>query len=234
MFVLSCHHRRFNRWEHEIVTDRHHQRRAHGGVLYVSEGRGLTFRLELASVGPALMIFWWGDWRRVVLRGTWWSWGTMSSGCWMGLALKPLWSLVSPEGTFKGVVCDVLFWCHIGSLKGDIWGFYGEDVVKIVPITSRPQNKKEQKYCVKIESLFEKNRTSWVLCNHITTVSKKRLSLHLRDINKYKEYKNKNPQKKLYWNQFITKVPDPEFQEIVKKVWDNLPRQRDYTNSTSK
>lgn len=104
---------------------------------------------------------------------------------------------------------------------------HGEDVVTIVPITSSPQNKKEQKYCVKIESLFENNRTSWVLCNHITTVSKKRLSLHLRDIKKYKEYKIKNPQKKLSWNQFITKIPDPEFQEIVKKVLDNLPHRRD-------
>ena len=111
---------------------------------------------------------------------------------------------------------------------------HGEDVVTIVPVTSSPQNKKEQKYCVKIESLFEKNRTSWVLCNHITTVSKKRLSLHLRDINKYNEYKIKNPQKKLSWNHFITKIPDPEFQEIVKKVLDNLPHRRDYTNSNSK
>ncbi|MCY4100090.1 MAG: type II toxin-antitoxin system PemK/MazF family toxin [Rhodobacteraceae bacterium] len=101
-----------------------------------------------------------------------------------------------------------------------------EDVVTIVPITSSPQDKKEQKYWVKIKAPFDKDGNAWVLCNHITSVSKQRLSRHQSDINKFRKYKNKDPRKKPNWNQFITKIPDAEFQEIVKKVLDNLADRR--------
>ena len=93
------------------------------------------------------------------------------------------------------------------------------DVVTVVPITSSPQEKKEQKYWVKIKAPFDKEGYAWVLCNHITAVSKERLSLHQIDINKSRTKPNRN--------QFITNIPDPEFQEIVKKVLNNLPDRRD-------
>ncbi|MYG43031.1 MAG: type II toxin-antitoxin system PemK/MazF family toxin [Rhodobacteraceae bacterium] len=82
------------------------------------------------------------------------------------------------------------------SRRRTLWG-----VVTVVPVTTRPQNDSEKNYWVEIQAPF-KDEPAWVLCNHITTVSTKRLRVDRKG---------------------IKTIPENSFQEIVQKVLKNLP-----------
>ena len=77
--------------------------------------------------------------------------------------------------------------------------------VTVAPITRNEQSKNEQKYWVKIPAPYEENEDAWVLCKHITAVSTRRLRVH---------------------REGIPLIEDNQFQEIVRKVLNNLPDRR--------
>ncbi len=80
-----------------------------------------------------------------------------------------------------------------------------DGVVTVAPITRSPQGKNEQKYWVKILAPYEENKDAWVLCKHITAVSTRRLRIH---------------------REGIPLIEDNQFQEIARKVLNNLPEHR--------
>ncbi|MDE0304226.1 MAG: type II toxin-antitoxin system PemK/MazF family toxin [Albidovulum sp.] len=109
-----------------------------------------------------------------------------------------------------------VFWCNYPELEHtEIPEFYKRrpvvvisrkstlyGVATIVPITGKPQ--KDSQNSLRIRSPIN-GRDAWIVCNHVHTVSTRRLDVPAGG---------------------IPRIPDDVFQEILKKVYRNLPLPR--------
>ena len=75
-------------------------------------------------------------------------------------------------------------------------------VVTVVPMTTKPQ--RDDKFSVQLVSPLG-DRKAWVVCNHVHTVSTRRLSSPAG---------------------VVPRIPDDVFQAILRKVWRHLPLPR--------
>ena len=91
-----------------------------------------------------------------------------------------------PAGCRSVQVSDAVWCCHLG-------------LRYVVPMTTKPQ--RDDKFAVQLVSPLGE-RKAWVVCNHVHTVSTRRLSSPAGA---------------------VPRIQDDVFQAILRKVWRHLP-----------